>query len=270
MKNVEKITPYTNSERKSVQITSAFNIIAPRYDFMNRLLSLGIDISWRRKALNSIAESHPGQILDLAAGTGDLSIMAALKFPRSKITAIDLSEKMLEIAKLKAQKAKVAQQIDFLQADCLSLPFPDKTFDLTTIAFGIRNFENIDAGCREMQRILKPGGTLLIIELSRPQKKLPACIYNFYLQNIIPLLGRVFTECKTEYTYLATSIKQVPQGSAMLAILSNAGFINCSVTRYTFGVCSCYTAEAEQSPLSRSPHRAFPAPAEYSQSADPA
>ncbi len=244
MKKVEEVTPYADSARKSVQIENAFDQIAPRYDFMNRLLSLGIDISWRRKAFNSLAEIHPERILDIATGTGDLAIMAAGKFPAAEITAIDLSQKMLAIAKRKALTPRGAERISFVQADCLCMPFPAQSFDLATIAFGIRNFENIDAGCREIHRVLKPEGTLLIIELSRPQNKFLTGIYNFYLSRIIPLFGRFFTGCRAEYTYLPESIRQVPQGAEMLAILSSAGFRNSRITRYTFGLCSCYTAEA--------------------------
>ncbi|MFA7172610.1 MAG: bifunctional demethylmenaquinone methyltransferase/2-methoxy-6-polyprenyl-1,4-benzoquinol methylase UbiE [Kiritimatiellia bacterium] len=241
---VEEITPYTSSERKSVQIEQAFDQIAPHYDFMNRLLSIGIDISWRRRALNSLAAMSPERVLDVATGTGDLAIRLAGKFPGAAITAIDLSQKMLQDAQAKARKKKVMRRIEFLQADALAMPFPDATFELATIGFGLRNFEDINAGCCEMQRVLKPGGTLLVIELSRPQAKIIASGYNFYLSHVIPLLGRAFAGCETEYTYLTASIKEVPQGEAMLAILSRAGFINCSVTRYARGLCSCYTATA--------------------------
>lgn len=242
--NVEKITPYTGGESKSAQIERAFDQIAPHYDFMNRLLSVGIDISWRRRALNSLAAMNPGQILDVATGTGDLAISLAAKFPGAAITALDLSQKMLQAAQVKARRKGVAGQIEFLQGDALAMPFPDATFELATIGFGLRNFENIDAGCCEMHRVLKLGGTLLVLELSRPQAKILSRGYNFYLSRVIPLLGRTFAGCEAEYTYLPASIKEVPQGEAMLAILSRAGFSNCRVKRYACGLCSCYTATA--------------------------
>ena len=242
MKKVEEINPYGSNECKSAQIERVFDQIAPHYDFMNRLLSVGIDISWRRRALRSLAAMTPDRILDVATGTGDLAISLARKFPHAKITAVDLSQKMLEAAQRKTAKRKISQRIEFLQADALAMPFPDATFQLATIAFGLRNFENIDAGCREMRRVLKSGGTLLVVELSRPQARILRGGYNFYLSKVIPLLGRVFTGCRNEYAYLPASIKEVPQGDAMLAILSEAGFSDCNVKRYAGGLCSCYTA----------------------------
>jgi len=242
-KNVEKITPYNDNESKSAQIETAFDRIAQRYDFMNRLLSMGIDTSWRRKALRSLGDITPVQILDVAAGTGDLSIMAAKKFRRAEVTGIDLSQKMLDIAKNKAKRKVPSQQIHFVQGDCLKMPFADDTFDLATIAFGIRNFENINTGCQEIRRVLKPGGILLIIELSRPQNKILSCFYNLYLNHVIPVLGRVLTGSTSEYRYLPESIKYVPQGAEMLALLGDAGFSNRSLVTHTFGICTCYTVE---------------------------
>jgi len=244
MKKVETITPYSGSASKKEQITTAFNTIAPRYDFMNRLLSLGIDVLWRKQALRSILNSAPGKILDVATGTGDFAIMAARKFPGAKITGIDLSDRMLEIANTKTRSKKFQQQMEFIKGDCLQTPFPDNGFDLATLAFGIRNFEDIDAGCREIKRILKPGGMVLILELSRPHNKLISGLYSFYLKNVIPALGTVFSGNQREYTYLQESIRHVPQAEEMLEILTQAGFINGHVQKYTFGICSCYTAEA--------------------------
>jgi len=243
MNNVENICPYDKRECKGKQIEHVFDQIAPRYDFMNRLLSMGIDTSWRRKALKSLGKITPVQILDIAAGTGDLSIMAAKKFKGAEVTGIDLSQNMLNVAKNKAKLKAPSQQIHFVQGDCLKMPFADDTFDLATIAFGIRNFENINAGCQEIRRVLKPGGTLLIIELSRPQNKILSHFYNLYLNHIIPVLGKVLTGSTSEYKYLPESIKYVPQGAEMMTLLEDAGFSNRSLVTHTFGVCSCYTAE---------------------------
>jgi len=243
MKKIETITPYTDNASKQEQITTAFNTIAPRYDFMNRLLSLGIDVLWRQKALRSIGSSAPENILDLATGTGDFALMAARKFPGARITGIDLSDRMLEIANTKIRAKKFPQAIEFIRADCLQTPFPENKFDLATLAFGIRNFADLDAGCREINRILKPGGRILILELSRPSNRLISALYNFYLKHIIPALGHIFSGSQREYTYLQESIRHVPQAEEMLDILRQAGFINDDVQRYTFGICSCYTAE---------------------------
>ncbi|MDA3925810.1 MAG: bifunctional demethylmenaquinone methyltransferase/2-methoxy-6-polyprenyl-1,4-benzoquinol methylase UbiE [Kiritimatiellae bacterium] len=246
MNNVENINPYNSNERKSVQIENTFDKIAARYDFMNRILSMGIDVSWRRRSLRSLQKSSPMQILDVATGTGDLSIMEAKEFPCAKVTGIDLSEGMLAIAKSKAEQKASTNPIDFIQGDCLKMPFIDNSFDLATIAFGIRNFEDLEAGCREIRRVLRPGCTLLIIELSRPTNKLLAGFYSFYLNRVIPVLGKLLTGRSSEYKYLPESIKHVPQGAEMLNILTHAGFTSCKSKSYTFGSCSCYTAVASE------------------------
>ena len=239
--DVEKITPYGGEEIKSVQIKHAFNRIAPRYDFMNRLLSMGIDVTWRKRALKSF-RSTPVTILDLATGTGDMAIMEAKKFPEAEITGMDLSEEMLTIAEQKSTRNNLSSRIRFVQGDCLASPFADNSFDLATIAFGIRNFEDIAAGCREMLRILRPGGTLVILELSRPQVPLFSSFYHFYLTKVIPAMGKLFAGRPVEYAYLQKSISCVPQGEEVLRLLRSAGFTDCRTARYTFGACSCYTA----------------------------
>ncbi len=239
--NVEKITPYGGDENKGAQIEQAFDHIAPRYDFMNRLLSMGIDITWRRRALRSISNA-PSSILDLATGTGDLIIMEAETFPEAMITGIDLSRKMLSIAKSKAEKNKFSDRINFIQGNCLEMPFEDNSFDVATIAFGIRNFESIVAGYKEMLRVLKPGGELVVLELSRPQTKILSAFYSFYLTKVTPALGSFFTGNRKEYRYLPESINCVPQGKEMLALLRDADFRECRFQTYTFGICSCYTA----------------------------
>ena len=242
--DVEKITPYGGEESKGRQIEQAFDTIAPRYDFMNRLLSMGIDVTWRKRALKSLTY-RPSRILDLATGTGDLAVMEAKLFPESKITGVDLSEEMLAIARAKSRRNRVESRIDFSKADCLALPFEESSFDLATIAFGIRNFEDIPAGLKEMLRVLKPGGRVLIVELSRPEPRLLSSFYNFYLTKVTPALGTVLTGKKKEYKYLPESIGHVPQGETMLGLMQGAGFKKCRFQTYTFGICSCYTAVKE-------------------------
>ncbi len=241
---VEKITPYGGDANKGAQIEQTFDQIAPRYDFMNRLLSMGIDIIWRKRALRAIA-GVPASILDLATGTGDLIIMAAKKFPDAKLIGIDLSHAMLSIAQRKITQRKIDDRVNFIQGNCLTMPFADNSFDVATIAFGIRNFESIVAGYTEILRVLKPGGQVIVLELSRPQRKLLSAFYNFYLTKITPALGNLCTRNRMEYQYLPESIKCVPQGEEMLTLLRDAGFKESLFQSYTFGICSCYSAVKE-------------------------
>ena len=240
-KIVEKITPYGGDDSKGVQIEQAFDRIAPRYDFMNRLLSLRLDVTWRKRALKTIP-GEPSSILDLATGTGDLAILEAQAFPQAKVTGIDLSTAMLSRAEKKTQRKGLPDRISFMRGDCLALPFEDNSFDAATIAFGIRNFENLTDGCKEAFRILRPGGILVIPELSRPQITFFSDFYHLYPTKVTPALGKLFTGRIFEYAYLQKSIDCVPQGEEMLNILHNAGFTDCRVKTYTFGTCSCYTA----------------------------
>ncbi len=241
-KKVETVKPYAGPERKSEQIEDAFNRLAPRYDFMNRLLSLGIDTLWRRRAIESAAAHTPVTIIDLATGTGDMAVMEARRFAGARITGVDLSPAMLAMAEKKCARLRLQGRIQFMRADCLALPFDDNSFDMATIAFGIRNFESLSGGCREILRVLQPGGRVVILELSRPQTRLLSALYRCYLSGAVPALGKLFTGHPFEYAYLQKSIDCVPQGDAMLAILREAGFTECRAERYTLGICSCYTA----------------------------
>ncbi|MFO7937238.1 MAG: bifunctional demethylmenaquinone methyltransferase/2-methoxy-6-polyprenyl-1,4-benzoquinol methylase UbiE [Kiritimatiellia bacterium] len=240
--DVEKITPYGGEERKSIQIEHAFDMIAYRYDFMNRLLSIGIDTLWRKKALKLLPDTC-SDILDIATGTGDQAILAAETFPQANITGIDLSAEMLAIAEKKARRQGLSGRIAFKRGDCSALPFDSNSFDVVSISFGIRNFESMAKSCAEVLRVLRPGGLLVILELSRPQAKLLSGFYSFYLNKVTPALGRLFTGRTFEYTYLQKSIGCVPQGNNMLSLLSDSGFTECRNQTYTFGICSCYTAE---------------------------
>lgn len=237
---VETVTPYGGDAHKGAQIEQTFDRIAPGYDFMNRALSMGIDIIWRRRALRSITGT-PASILDLATGTGDLIIMAAAKFPDAQLTGIDLSRAMLAIARRKLARRKLDGRVNLIQGNALTMPFADNSFDVATIAFGIRNFESILAGYREILRVLKPNGQIIVLELSRPRSKFLSALYNLYLTKIIPALGGFFTGNRKEYHYLPESIRCVPQGEEMLALLRDAGFKESVFQCYTFGVCSCYT-----------------------------
>jgi demethylmenaquinone methyltransferase/2-methoxy-6-polyprenyl-1,4-benzoquinol methylase len=248
--NVEHITPYDSGERKRLQMTRAFDIIAHRYDRLNRILSFGIDLGWRRRALRLLAggapEDRPAHLLDVATGTADFAIMAARRLPRARLTGIDLSEGMLRAGRAKVAAAKLDARIALASGDGLALPYADGTFDAVTSAFGVRNFEDIPAGLAEMRRVLCPGGRVLILELSQPEHFPMRPLFRFYMRTLMPLLSGFLSGHAREYRYLPASITHVPQGEAMLALLRTAGFSDCRRETYTFGICSCYTAQAEQ------------------------
>ena len=238
--SVESITPYGSAECKRTQITKAFNAIAGRYDLINRILSLNLDTQWRRRALRLLLPAPPARLLDIATGTADFAMLAARRLPQAHITGIDISEGMLKAGRAKIAKAKLDGRIVLESGDCLALPYAAESFDAVTAAFGVRNFERIPAGLSEMRRVLKPGGTVLILELSRPER-FPACpLFHLYMRTALPAVSRLLSGHVREYRYLLASIKHVPQGEAMLALLRATGFTECRHETYTFGICSCY------------------------------
>ena len=239
---VENVKPYATQECKSVQITRAFDVIAPTYDRLNLILSLGMDRLWRKWALSNIVSKNHLSLLDVATGTADFAILAAKARPDAQITGIDLSTKMLAIGRAKIKRAKLATRISLQTGDALSLPYPDQNFDVITCAFGARNFEHLDTGFRELRRVLKSGGQLIILELATPPRRFLSGLLLFYLRYILPKIGGILTGYTREYQYLPQSIQQVPQGDAMLALLRNAGFGDCRMQAYTLGVCICYIA----------------------------
>ncbi|MBP5510677.1 MAG: ubiquinone/menaquinone biosynthesis methyltransferase [Kiritimatiellae bacterium] len=236
---VERLTPY-GAGGKTAQIRRVFDTIAPAYDRLNRLLSLGLDLSWRRRALRDVHLPPCARILDVATGTGDFALEAVRCFPDAEVTGVDLSEAMLEGARRKCEAAGCASRVRLVAGDILVSSFPAASFDLVTAAFGVRNFADIAAGIRKMAALLKPGGQLLILELSRPQTRLAAIPYTFYLRVWMPFLGRILTGHTAEYRYLPASIETVPQGADMLRLLAEAGLGERRFERYTFGVCSAY------------------------------
>jgi demethylmenaquinone methyltransferase/2-methoxy-6-polyprenyl-1,4-benzoquinol methylase len=242
--NVEKITPYATGERKRAQIKQAFDTLAHRYDLLNRVLSLGLDINWRTRALRLLQSPPPASLLDVATGTGDFAIHAARLLPQTHVTGIDLSEAMLAIGKKKVAAAGLTARITLQAGDGLALDFPDASFEAATAAFGVRNFEDLEAGFKEMRRVLKPGGRVVILELSAPHAFPLRHIHRFYLHRWIPLVGKVLTGHAREYTYLPASIEQVPQGEAMIALMKSAGFSKCNLKTFTYGACTCYTGRA--------------------------
>lgn len=240
----EKITPYADTTRsKAEQVEAMFDNIAPAYDFMNRAMSFGLHRYWLRKALSAIRRSAPSSPwLDVATGTADVAISLARLEPSVSVTGIDLSEGMLSRGREKVQKAGLSDRITLMQADCLRMPFDSGSMGLVTVAYGVRNFQQLSAGIAEMARVLKPGGMIAVIELSTPGSPLVRPFYNLYTRHIIPLMGRLASKDVRAYSYLPESIAAVPQGAAMTSLLGQAGLVSASFCAMTFGTCTLYTA----------------------------
>lgn len=238
---VEQVTPYGEGA-KTEQVRQMFDAIAPAYDFMNRAMTLGIDIWWRQLAVKRLKRLKPATILDVATGTGDFAIQLNDSLQPQHITGIDLSEGMLAEARRKVKKKGLEDVITFKQDDCMALHMDDATVDAVTVAFGVRNFEHLQQGYQEMARVLKPGGMLCVLELSTPTNPLIRWFYDLYTLHFIPWLGSLKSGEKSAYRYLPESIAAVPQGDDMLQLMRNAGLKNATFKRLTLGVCTIYTA----------------------------
>lgn len=240
----ENITPYQRNDRsKSQQVEEMFDNIAPAYDFMNRAMSFGLHRLWLRKALRFIKAQNPtGPWLDVATGTADVAISLGRMRPDVDIIGIDLSEGMLARGREKVKNAGLSDRITLSKADCLELPFEDSSMGLVTVAYGVRNFQQLARGLAEMARVLKPGGLIAVIELSTPQNPLIRPFYNLYTRHLIPLMGRIASHDVRAYSYLPESIAAVPQGSRMTALLTDAGLTDARFRAMTFGTCTLYTA----------------------------
>lgn len=237
----EKVKPYGQEGKKVEQVERMFDHIAPAYDRLNHLMSLGIDRSWRRTALKWLRPHRPALVLDVATGTGDFAIQACRMLPSASLTGVDLSEGMMQVGRRKVEQAGLAARIDFQREDCEALTFADASFDAVTVAFGIRNFEHLDRGLREMCRVLRPGGHLVILELSTPDRFPLKQLYRIY-SRLIPLMGRLVSHDRSAYTYLPQSIRAFPQGEVMSESIRRAGFSDVRFRRLTFGVCTLYMA----------------------------
>ncbi len=221
-----------------------FDSIAGDYDSLNHILSLDIDKIWRKKALKQIVDAPaPVQVLDLACGTGDFSTAIAKALDGGHVTGVDLSEGMLAVMREKVKKAGLTEMISIEEGDGENLRFPDNTFDRVTIAFGIRNFEDRPKGLKEMLRVLKPGGRLVILELSRPENKVIRWFYDLYFLHILPKIGGKVSGDKAAYAYLPASVAAFPGKKEFTATMSNAGFRNVSHKAFTLGICRMYTGE---------------------------
>lgn len=236
------VTPYsdTNATKKQ-QVATMFNNISKTYDFLNHFMSLGIDIIWRRMAIKELSALKPKYILDIATGTGDFAFEAIKILKPEKITGVDISEGMLAIAAEKIEKRKLGHVFDIKLGDSEKLLFDDDTFDAVTVAYGVRNFENLEKGLADMLRVLKPGGKAVILEFSRPVTFPVKQLYNFYFHYVTPAIGRFFSKDSSAYSYLPESVKNFPDGNAFLALMQKVGYRNTKCRVLAFGICSIYT-----------------------------
>ena len=243
MYNQEKIIPYGKKEEKVKVVEEMFNNIAPNYDKLNHLMSFDIDKGWRRKAISRLMPYPHDQILDIATGTGDFAILAAKMLRPEKITAVDISEGMMNVGRLKAKEEGVSDTIDFKKEDCTNMTFADNTFDAVISAFGIRNFQDLDKGLAEMCRVLKKGGHLSIVELATPVKFPMRQLFKIYSHIVLPAYGKIVSHDKSAYEYLPATIEAFPQGEQMTDILLKAGFAKAEFKRLTCGICTMFFAE---------------------------
>lgn len=240
-----KVNPYKNSDLgKKEQVTKMFDTISKEYDGLNRVISFGIDIKWRKKVVDIVKQQQPKTVLDIATGTGDLAINLA-ETSAEKIIGLDISPGMLSVGKEKVKAKQLDNRIDMIIGDSENMPFEDNTFDAITVAFGVRNFETLDNGLKDILRVLKPGGTFVILETSVPTKFPFKQGYNTYSKYILPTIGKLFSKDKTAYKYLSESASVFPYGETLNNILRNIGFINVEDKPQTFGVATIYTASKQ-------------------------
>ena len=237
----ESVTPYGEGSKQE-QIRRMFDKIAPSYDRLNHALSLGIDRRWRRTAVDALGIHQPQQILDIATGTGDFALLLAKRIKPQHIVGADISEGMMAVGREKVREEGLQNVISFQYEDCMQLSFPDGSFDAVTSSYGVRNFQNLDKGLQEMQRVLRPGGHLLIVELTPPPCFPMKQLFWLYAHVVMPLLGRLISHDDSAYTYLPASMEAFPQPEQMEGILRKAGFTEVQWRRFTFGISTMYLA----------------------------
>ncbi len=238
----KNITPYKDSELgKKEQVAQMFDTISGNYDGLNRVISFGIDIKWRKKVLQLVSDKNPKTVLDIATGTGDLAILMTAT-SAERIVGLDISAGMLDVGRKKIEAKKLSDKIEMILADSENMPFENDTFDAITVAFGVRNFETLEKGLAEILRVLKPNGVFVILETSVPEKTPYKQGYTFYSKNILPLIGKLFSKDDSAYQYLSESASVFPYGEALNNILRKIGFIDVVSMPQTFGVATIYSA----------------------------
>jgi len=237
----DTVVPYKDSElSKKEQVAGMFNDIAKRYDFLNRFLSAGVDIGWRKKGLKQLVAIKPTTLLDVATGTADVAILASSMLNPEKIIGIDISDGMLEIGRQKIKKLSLENKIELFNGDSEAIKFEDNSFDAVTVSFGVRNFQDLEKGLSEIKRVLKPGGKLMVLEFSKPKLPLVKAVYNFYMKLVTPNMGRLFSKNKNAYKYLDESIKKFPEGSNFINVLDKLGYKETYNKTLSLGICSIY------------------------------
>jgi demethylmenaquinone methyltransferase / 2-methoxy-6-polyprenyl-1,4-benzoquinol methylase len=237
----EVIKPYSQEGNKKEQVATMFDNIAHRYDFLNHFFSLGIDILWRKKAIRILKKENPQLVLDVATGTGDFALEAArMKLNAKKIVGVDISNGMLEIGRKKIAEKGLSGMIEMVLGDSENLPFTDNYFDAFTVAFGVRNFENLEKGLKEMHRVLKPGSIGIVLEFSKPKSFPMKQLFGFYFKNIVPFIGKIMSKDHRAYTYLPESVQAFPDGDNFLSIMKNAGYRDTRCISLTGGIASIY------------------------------
>jgi len=240
----DSVRPYSDSEKtKKQQVAEMFDDLADRYDLMNRMLSCGIDVKWRLKAISELKKDDPKQILDVATGTGDMAIIACRILKPEKVIGIDISRHMLEFGSKKVEKERLSGIIQLQTGDSETINFADNSFDAVMVAFGVRNFEHLDTGLKEMFRVLKPGGRLIVLEFSRPRIRIFRGFYNLYTSVVAPEVARWFSQNKKAYQYLNQSAKLFPDRHDFVEILNRSGYSDTSFKSLSAGICCIYTGK---------------------------
>ena len=236
----KEITPYSSKDNKKIQVTQMFDKIANRYDLLNHSLSLGMDFIWRKIAVKKLT-NNPKKIIDIATGTADFAI-SATKYTQANVIGIDISKEMLIVGDIKIKKKNLVDRITLLKGDCENLPFENDSFDAMTAGFGVRNFENLDKGLKEMYRVLQKNSTVVILEPSIPSNLILKILFKFYFSYILPALGKIFSNDSNAYKYLPESVDAFPSGKDFIKKLENSGFRKCKHIPLSFGIVALYTA----------------------------
>jgi demethylmenaquinone methyltransferase / 2-methoxy-6-polyprenyl-1,4-benzoquinol methylase len=240
----DAVVPFKNSiESKKKQVECMFDKIASRYDFLNRFLSAGIDVRWRKKAIKQLVSIQPKNILDVATGTGDFAVTSYKILKPERITGIDISEGMLEVGRKKIKNLRLEGHIQLLKGDSEAIFFEDSSFDAVTVAFGVRNFENLEKGLSEIYRVLKPGGKLIVLECSKPSLPVIKGFYNFYMKFITPKIGKLISKNKDAYQYLNNSVQQFPEKKTFIHILNKLKYRHSFYKTLSLGICTIYCGE---------------------------